>query len=110
VSARTRRGIDALVARTLAPAGDPGGPAAGPRAPPRGSGSPRFLTSAYQEARLAEADEALARAGAALRAGEGAEYAAADLRDALRALDELAGATPREAVLDCIFSRFCVGK
>jgi len=33
-----------------------------------------------------------------------------DLYDALRALDTLTGATYVDAVLEIIFSRFCVGK
>jgi tRNA modification GTPase len=62
--------------------------------------------------------DALSRAAAALEAAGGGistsrpplAQAAADLKAALAALDEITGETASEAILDAIFSRFCVGK
>jgi len=72
--------------------------------------APRYLTSAHQESALDEADDAMVRARSALNADHGNELAAADLRDALRALEDLAGTVTPDDVLGLIFSRFCVGK
>lgn len=43
-------------------------------------------------------------------AGVGLEFVALDLRDALGALGEVTGETTPDAILDEIFSRFCIGK
>ncbi|MCE5235678.1 MAG: tRNA uridine-5-carboxymethylaminomethyl(34) synthesis GTPase MnmE [Clostridiaceae bacterium] len=57
--------------------------------------------------------DALLRAQAALESAllvKDAELIATDLREALHALGEITGETVDSAVLDRIFSRFCVGK
>ena len=100
VSGRLRMGLVELTERVL----DAGG------APTLAGGGPRFLVSAFQESSLDAAREALARARGALRAEVGLECVASDLRDAERALEDVLGAAPREAVLETIFSRFCIGK
>lgn len=73
-----------------------------------GAGSPRFLVSAHQQAALEAAGEALGRARGAVDWGY--ELAAADLRDALRALEDLTGRVTSDAILEEVFSRFCIGK
>jgi tRNA modification GTPase len=100
VSARERSGIDDLAARIL----DVAGAGASP------GGEPRFLVSALQESALEEARDALSRARGALATAAGLECVASDLRAARKALDDVVGAAPREAVLDAIFSKFCIGK
>ncbi|HVR74809.1 MAG TPA: GTPase [Planctomycetota bacterium] len=104
VSARTREGLGALVERVLGEAVPGEVPSL------RGAAPPRFLVSAHQEAQLERAAEALSRARDAILGGMGLELAASDLRDASHALEELVGGGAREAVLDLVFSRFCIGK
>lgn len=92
VSALTSEGVEALkkeVARRLAPETESA-----------------LVTNARHIAALTRAKVALE---SALIAGD-AELIATDLRDALHALGEITGETVDEAVLDRIFSRFCVGK
>ncbi len=102
VSARQRLGLDALVRRVT-------GVSRAHRGEPPLEG-PQFLLSAYQEVQLAAVAEALARARAGLERGAGYELAASDLRDALGGIHALLAARPGEAVLDLLFSRFCIGK
>lgn len=66
------------------------------------------LTRARHRDCVARAKTSLDRAAIALEVAP--ELAGDDLRAALQALRELAGATDIEAVFDRIFSRFCVGK
>lgn len=66
------------------------------------------LTRARHKACVARAASSLARAKAAL--GQAPELAGDDVRAALHAIKELAGETDIEAVLDQVFSRFCIGK
>ncbi|MGQ9590125.1 MAG: GTPase, partial [Planctomycetota bacterium] len=101
VSARTGSGVRDLVRRVASAA-------FGQEAPGREAG--RHLVTARQEAALRAARDHLERALESVRAGRGLEYAAADARDALAALDEIFGTTPRDEVLEAIFSRFCIGK
>jgi tRNA modification GTPase len=68
-----------------------------------------MINSRHQEA-LARARAAVERAGAALRAGEGLELAALDLRLAVNAIGEIVGKTTTDDLLDVIFSQFCIGK
>ena len=102
VSARTGQGIDSLLAavhRRL-----DGGPAAS------GGCESTFLTTAHQEAALERADARAHRAREALAAGLGYECAAADLRGALGAMEDIVGRVTTDDVLGHIFSRFCIGK
>jgi tRNA modification GTPase len=57
---------------------------------------------------LRRALEACNRAQGALR--DGAEYAALDLNEALRAVGEVIGSVGVEDILDSVFSQFCIGK
>lgn len=68
------------------------------------------LASARQAAAVARAGEALDRARATLDAGDPADLIAPELLAAIAALGEITGAVATEAILDGIFSRFCVGK
>lgn len=116
VSARSGTGLDVVVERVLDLAGRPGGTPGGLRgAPPpggaQGAGPPgacQLLVSAHQEAALSVAGDALRRARDAVAMGT--ELVVSDLRDAMEALESITGASPREAVLDRIFSRLCIGK
>jgi tRNA modification GTPase len=38
------------------------------------------------------------------------EYVVVDLRDALRALDEITGSADAEEIRDALFAQFCIGK
>ena len=64
--------------------------------------------SAHQQAALDAASEAMTRAGEALSLGY--EFVATDLRDVLRALEDLTGRVTNDVILDHVFSRFCIGK
>lgn len=59
---------------------------------------------------LRRASECLRRAINNLSGGLGLEVSATDLRDALRAIEEVLGTIDDEAVRDAIFSQFCIGK
>ena len=106
VSAHQAWGLDELQSRVLGPAG--GGPdsTTGSAA---GGAEPLYLVSAHQEVQLGRAREALERARESAASGSG-ECAASDLRDALAPLEALRGPVGREALLDLVFSRFCIGK
>jgi tRNA modification GTPase len=104
VSAKERLGLGELARRVLSEAA--GAAVPGSLEP----GGPRFLVSARQELHALECERSLGRAQEAAESSVGLEYAAADLRDALRWLEDLTGKEPRESVLDLIFSRFCIGK
>ena len=94
-SARTGAGAEAVAAALVRAAGfEPGD----------------VLASERQALVLARACEALARAGEQGGAGAPGEIVALELRDALRALEELLGMHASEDLLDRIFARFCVGK
>ncbi len=68
--------------------------------------------SARQEAHVARAVDAVARAADLLRGADPAraELAAVDLGDALEALGQLTGAVTTDDVLDRVFGQFCIGK
>jgi tRNA modification GTPase len=94
-SARTGLGADEVVAALVRAAGfEPGD----------------VLASERQALVLERACEALARAAAQGRLGSPGEIVALELRDALRALEELLGMNASADLLDRIFARFCVGK
>ena len=58
----------------------------------------------------ATASAALGRSQQAARDGLPWDFWTIDLREAIRALGEITGAEITEAVLDRVFSRFCIGK
>lgn len=68
------------------------------------------LLSARQHALSLRLARHLEEAAAALQLGAGPAVAASELTLALEALAELDGQDVREAVLDRVFARFCIGK
>ncbi len=100
VSALERRGIDTLRSALLdALGGDRSREALGLAA-----SNPRHVEA------LGRARAALARAAALASAAAPGELMSIELRDAANAVGEVTGETVAEALLDRIFSRFCVGK
>jgi len=73
-------------------------------------GAEAVLTSQRQHALFRTAGTRLADAATALVGPWGPAVAAEEIVSAIEALGELAGTDAREAVLDRLFSRFCVGK
>jgi len=69
-----------------------------------------MLTNLRQQAQVRSALEALTTAASSVRMAIPHEMVLLDLYNALRALDELTGATTAEDILNLIFSTFCVGK
>jgi tRNA modification GTPase len=101
-SARTGAGIDALageVEELLSGGSDQGGE----------SGPGRELLARHHRA-LEDAGCALAAARAGIDRGDPLDLCAQSLREATDALDAIVGTTTPEALLDRIFSRFCIGK
>jgi len=81
----------------------------------RGSGDSEaaegvVLTERRHREALAEAMAALDRFLNALAAGDPLECLAFELREALAALGRITGETTLDAILEQIFSRFCIGK
>jgi tRNA modification GTPase len=78
-----------------------------------GGGPPRdavTVTNARHAALLGEARAALGRARVLAGTDGGDELVAAEVRGAIDALQEITGRRSTDALLDAIFSRFCVGK
>jgi tRNA modification GTPase len=100
VSAKTGQGIEELQAAMLE--------AAGLQA--LGEREHAYLNNARHQAALLQALSALDRARAALAGGLAWECLAADLRQALQAMEALLGRVSSEDILGEIFSRFCIGK
>ena len=73
-------------------------------------GSDAIVSSARQRAELAEAKEAISAAIEATSSGVFADAASSDIEIALGAVSRVDGRAVSEAVVDNIFSRFCVGK
>lgn len=69
-----------------------------------------LVTNARHFQALVRAREALAQCLEAWNKGLGADFLAADVKEALDALGEITGETTPEEVLEAIFSRFCIGK
>ena len=69
-----------------------------------------IVSSARQRAELAEAREAITAATEALSVGVFADAVSSDVEIALGAVSRVDGRAVSEAVVDNIFSRFCVGK
>lgn len=73
-------------------------------------GSGLVIASLRQRDLLSAVDRATEAAATALEGELGPAIAAEELYDALARLDELVGRDTREAVLDALFRRFCIGK
>jgi tRNA modification GTPase len=69
-----------------------------------------FLTNLRHQERVRESVTALAAARAAIDNKVPHEMLLLDLYSALRALDEITGATTTDDILNLIFSTFCIGK
>jgi tRNA modification GTPase len=69
-----------------------------------------FLTNLRHQERVRESVTALAAARAAIDSKVPHEMLLLDLYSALRALDEITGATTTDDILNLIFSTFCIGK
>jgi tRNA modification GTPase len=69
-----------------------------------------FLTNARHQSLVNESLAALAKGEAAVHHQVPHEMVLLDLYAALRALDEITGATTNDDILNLIFSRFCIGK
>ncbi len=97
-SALTGEGIDSLRAKIIEVAG--GG----------AEQETALLTNVRQEQAVKAALEGLAAAARAVESKTPHEMVLLDLYHALRALDELTGATTTDDILNLIFSTFCIGK
>lgn len=75
-----------------------------------GSEGAVLLGNLRQKEALYRAREHLTEAASALEAGMPLDLIGVDLENAVNALGEITGRTASEAVLDNIFSRFCLGK
>jgi tRNA modification GTPase len=73
-------------------------------------GGGAILTNLRQQGHVQASLEALSAAASSVRNGIPHEMVLLDLYHALRALDELTGATTVDDVLNLIFSTFCIGK
>lgn len=69
-----------------------------------------ILTNVRQQQAVLRANEALARALEAMRAGITPDAVLTEIEAAMQALGELTGRSVREDVTNRIFERFCVGK
>jgi tRNA modification GTPase len=101
VSARSGRGLDALQAAVVAHFCDAGG---------REAADGVILTERRHRDALGAALAALERFLAAHAAADPLECLAFELREALAALGQITGETTPDAILEQIFSRFCIGK
>ena len=100
VSAQTREGIPQLRREII-----------GAISPEQGiAPESGLITSLRQERLLRESLAALEQGKAANSTGIPHEMLLLDLYEALRALDELTGATTADDILNRIFSTFCIGK
>lgn len=68
------------------------------------------LATTRQRETIARAHDAARHAADAFAAGVPLDLVAVDARAALVAIGEITGETASEAILDAIFSRFCIGK
>ncbi len=69
-----------------------------------------LVWNARHRAAFRQAREALRRAREAAESGLGAEFVAADLREAHDAVGAVTGEVVAEDILDVIFAEFCIGK
>ncbi|MCL5676990.1 MAG: tRNA uridine-5-carboxymethylaminomethyl(34) synthesis GTPase MnmE [Firmicutes bacterium] len=100
VSARTGEGLEELRAGMVAVM----------EAALRRRGEDALVASVRQRDALERSLSAIRLAQEAVRAGVSLDLASVDLRAAQLALQEVTGEAAPEAVLDEIFSRFCIGK
>jgi tRNA modification GTPase len=77
---------------------------------PSQSDANQIVINARHRDCLNRAEVALGRSAQAASQKLPTELISADLREALRALDELVGRTYTEDILGRIFSKFCIGK
>ncbi len=75
---------------------------------PHGESAP--VTNLRQSQAISAAVASLAKAISSARQGFPHEFLLLDLHEALEHLDDLTGATPKDAMLTLIFSKFCIGK
>jgi tRNA modification GTPase len=68
------------------------------------------ITNLRQKQAVEQAVAALGRAASILRQNQPMELFAFELRDALDHIGSITGAVTRDAILDKIFSEFCIGK
>jgi tRNA modification GTPase len=70
------------------------------------------IAHAHQRASLEKAKASLQRAAEGLSGDTGMppEIVALEIREAIDSIGEITGKTSNEAILDHIFSRFCIGK
>ncbi|MBM4260706.1 MAG: tRNA uridine-5-carboxymethylaminomethyl(34) synthesis GTPase MnmE [Deltaproteobacteria bacterium] len=71
---------------------------------------PVIVTNLRHKAALVRSEQALLRAAATLSLGHAPEFIAVDLNEARQGLEEIVGVIDNEAVLDHVFSSFCIGK
>jgi tRNA modification GTPase len=69
-----------------------------------------LITHARHRDALERARSALQRSLECIRAEEPKEFVAFEVREAMQAMGDITGETRPEAILDEIFSRFCIGK
>lgn len=72
--------------------------------------NPTLVTSVRHHTALIDAGSELEKARQAADSRAGGEIIALHLRSAVSALDSILGISPPEALLDAIFSQFCIGK
>jgi tRNA modification GTPase len=109
-AAAQHQGLEDLEAAILAAVGV----AVGASTPGQGqgliAGNLDIAINQRQAAALLRAEQSLAQVEATIAAQLPLDFWTIDLRSALQALDEIIGEGLTEAILDRIFSRFCIGK
>lgn len=100
ISAKYGDGLDRLKQAILALAAGDGSPSEGDV----------LLGSLRHKAAFEQAGALIGRARESLLGGLSPEFAALDIREALRHLGEIVGETTSEDLLDRIFASFCIGK
>jgi tRNA modification GTPase len=74
------------------------------------SGNDIIIGSLRHKTALEKAEELIWKARESLLSGLSPEFAALDIKETFRHLDEIVGETTSEEMLDRIFSTFCIGK
>ena len=78
--------------------------------PDEGTLPTAVITNLRHRLALERAASSLAQAAERALGGKHPELTAADIRDALESLEEIGGKVTDDAILDRIFSQFCIGK